>query len=110
MYSLFLSHFNRPSIFSTAFQKILYYHNLDNENPSSGGQVFHADRHQELSIRFSQFCESASNMENNLDTYNRRFSAILKVFEITKHKAEREIELLFCVDRTFPSLLFQTCS
>jgi len=55
MYSLFLSHFNRPSIFSTAFQKILYYHNLDNENPSSGGQVFHADRHQELSIRFSPF-------------------------------------------------------
>ena len=75
-----------------------------------GVKLLHADRHQELSIRFSQFCESASNMEHSLDTYNRRFPAILKVFEINKHKAERETELLFCVYPTFPSLLFQTCS
>ena len=75
-----------------------------------GAMLFHADRHQELSIRFSKFCESASNMEDRLDTYDRRFSAILKVFEINKHKAEGETQLLFCVYPTFPSLLFRTFS
>jgi hypothetical protein len=73
-----------------------------------GAKLFQADRHKVLSICLSQFCESASNMEHSLHTQNRRFSAILKVFEITKHKAERETELLFCVYPTFPSLLFQT--
>jgi len=53
-----------------------------------GAKLFHAEGHRELNIRFSQFCESASNMEHNLDTYNRRFSGILKVFENNKNKAE----------------------
>ena len=75
-----------------------------------GAKFFTRTDIRNLVFVFRHFFESAWNMEHNLDTYNRRFSAILKVFEITKHKAEREIELLFCVDRTFPSLLFQTCS
>ena len=33
-----------------------------------GAKLFHADGHQEFSIRFSQICDSASNMELSLDT------------------------------------------
>jgi hypothetical protein len=66
MYTLFLSDFNKPRIFSTYFRKNPQISNLMKIRPVEA-ELFHADgqrdgqmdRHDDANSRHSQFCERA---------------------------------------------------